>query len=96
MSPSRRSSSEQVCNQDDTTPTTYFLSPISRSFHPSNQLRRLDVDAQDRQDSNNHETQPTLPRNVSDIDIMDMDIDYTLYEELQAADLIQYNMNFQI
>jgi hypothetical protein len=96
MSSSRRLLSEQAFNQD--TPM-YPLPFTSQSFDTSNQLR---VDAGDaRHRRHNHQTQPASHRNVSDMDIIDMDIAYTLYGEIQAADLFAFpngtrcDMNFQ-
>ena len=97
MNSSRRSSFEEQMSNQNTPMGT--LPSTSRSYCTANQ-HSPDVDgAQGRQ--YNHETPPTSHRNVSEINMIDKDFDYTLYEEFQAADLLglpnnpQYNMDFE-
>lgn len=95
MNSSRRLVSDQVSNR--VTPM-YPLPSILQSCDTSNPQHVEDNDGPDRQ--RNQETQPTPHRNVSDIDMIDMNMVCNMYGDLQAADLFEvpnnfpFNMNF--
>ena len=74
----------------------YLLPSTPKSLDSSDQL------AVDANREKNHDTQTASYRNVGETDLVDMDIDYRLYEGLQENDPFglssnaQYDMNFQL